>query len=436
MRVEIAYGRGRLAVELPAGSAVLRHRPVEPLADPAAAVAAALRQPLGAPPLRELAAGRRRACVVVSDITRPVPYRAILPPLLEALDRLVEHTTLLVATGTHRASTAAEKREMFGPEVVARYRIVDHDSRDPSHVVELAGRTSSGSVVRVSREYVGADLKILTGLVEPHFMAGYSGGRKAVFPGLTDLRSIQRFHGPRFLEDPRATSGVLEGNPCHIEATEAAALAGCDLVVNVAVDLERRIVGVFAGGLEAALAAAAAKVDSFCRATVAAPADVVVTSGGGYPLDKTFYQTVKGMVGALPVVAAGGAILIASACNEGIGSREYAELMCRYAGRHEQFVRDIVAREEVEQDQWEFEEQCKVLRRAGVAGLVVCTDGIPPETLGRLSVTPASSLCGAREPERRLQGALDALLAARPGASVVAIPEGPYVLAGVAPDGQ
>ena len=429
MQAEIAYGRGRLTVALPDGARVLRCRAIKPVGDPAGAVVEALRRPIGAPPLRELARGRRRACIVVSDVTRPVPYRVLLPPLLAELDGLVESVTILVATGTHRASTPDEKLEMFGPDVVGRVSIVDHDSRDPSAVVALDGRTSSGTVPRLHRAYVESDLKIPTGLVEPHFMAGYSGGRKALFPGLTDLRSVQRFHGPQFLEDPCAASGVLAGNPCHREATEVARLAGADFILNVALDLERRIVGVFAGDLEAAFAAAVEQVDAFCRVEADEPADVVVTSGGGYPLDKTFYQTVKGMVGALPAVREGGAILIASACSEGIGNPEYADLMLRYDGRHEQLVPDILARGEVEQDQWEFEEQCKVLRRVGVGGLVVSTDGIPLDTLRRLSVTPARKLCDAADPQARLQGALDFLLAERPGATVVAIPEGPYVLA-------
>jgi len=436
VKTGIAYGRRRLKLDLPAGARELRIGQVEPLAAPAAAVAAALRQPIGSRPLRELAAGCRHACIVVSDITRPVPYRVLLPPLLGELEGRVERVTLLVATGTHRPSTQAEKVEMFGPEVVERYEIVDHDSRDPSQVVALGKRTSSGAEVRVNRRYLEAELRVLTGLVEPHFMAGYSGGRKAVFPGLVDLQAIQRFHGPGFLEHPRAASGLLEGNPCHEEASEVAHMVGADFIVNVAMDIERRVVGVFAGDLEAAFAAAVAKVDSYCRAELDEPADIVVTSGGGYPLDKTFYQTVKGMAAALPVVREGGVILIASECSEGIGNREYAELMLRYAGRHEEFIRDIQARDEVEQDQWEFEEQCKVLSRVGVEGLIVCTGGIPRPTLERLSVTPAAALCGATEPERRLQGTLAALLQRRPGARVAAIPDGPYVLAGLRPRGE
>ena len=432
MRTAIAYGRRRLELRLPAGARALRGGAAPPLARPGEAVLAALRRPVGSAPLRELAAGRGHACIVVSDITRPVPYRILLPPLLAELEGVVERVTLLVATGTHRPSTAAEKREMFGHEAVARWPVVDHDSRDPSQLVPLGRLTASGTQARVNRVYMEADLRILTGLVEPHFMAGYSGGRKAVCPGLADLRTIQKFHGPGFLEDARAASGVLEGNPCHREAREVAHIAGAEFTVNVALDLERRVVGVFAGGLDAAFEAAVAKADSYCRAAVAEAADIVVTSGGGYPLDKTFYQTVKGMVGALPAVRRGGAILIASECSEGIGNREYAELMFRYDGRHEAFLRDILARDEVQQDQWEFEEQCKVLARVGVEGLVVSAAGIESGTLRRLSVTPAAALCDAAEPETQLQGALDELLRRRPGARVVAIPDGPYVLAGLA----
>ncbi|HPD17011.1 MAG TPA: nickel-dependent lactate racemase [Planctomycetota bacterium] len=433
MRTHVAYGRGRLELRLPPDACELRTRPVEALARPAEALAEALRNPIGCPPLRQLAAGRRHACLVVSDITRPVPYRVLLPPLLAALEGAVERVSLLVATGTHRPSTAEEKLEMFGPEVVARYPIVDHDSRDPAQLVALERRPSSGTQVWLNRLYLEADLRILTGLVEPHFMAGYSGGRKAICPGLADLRTIQKLHGPRFLEDPRAASGVLEGNPCHREASEIAHMAGADFTVNVALDLQRRIVGLFAGHLDAAFDAAVARVDSFCRAAVPAPADIAVTSGGGYPLDKTFYQAVKGMVAALPVVRPGGVVLLAAECREGIGNREYAELLFRYDGRHADFLRDIAARDEVLQDQWEFEEQCKVLARVGVEGLVVCCGGIERGTLRRLSVTPAADLCGEADPQRQLQGALDALLRRRPAARVAALPDGPYILAEVDP---
>ncbi|NQT86289.1 nickel-dependent lactate racemase [bacterium] len=420
MKTHIPYGRGRLALTLPETAEVLRPAPAMPLPEPERAVTHALRRPIGCRPLHALAAGRRHACIVVSDVTRPVPYRALLPPLLAELEGRVPEITLLVATGTHRPTTRDEKIEMLGADVVARLPVLDHDSRDPAQLQALPGRTTSGAEVHVNRHYLAADLRILTGLVEPHFMAGYSGGRKAVFPGLTDLRAIQRFHGPGFLEHPRAASGILDGNPCHREADDAARLAGVDFILNVTIDPARRILDVFAGELNAAFRAAAEQAGAHSRAVATRPADIVVTSAGGYPLDATFYQTVKGMVGALPVVRTGGTILIASACSEGIGSSEYAELMFRYAGRHDDFLRDIQARDAVEQDQWEFEMQCKALAHVGAEGLILCTDGIPRDTVRRLSVTPAPG---------PLQDTLDALLTARPDARVAVIPEGPYTLA-------
>ena len=432
MKTHIAYGRSGLELEVPHGSVVLTVAPVEPLAEPAAEITRALRAPIACPPLAAMARGRAHAVIVVSDITRPVPYRVLLPPLLGELEPHVERITLLVATGTHRASTDDEKLDMFGSDALSRCRVVDHDSEHPDNFVALDRVTSAGTRPRVNRLYAEADLKILTGLVEPHFMAGYSGGRKAICPGLLDLESIQRFHGPAFLEHPNATNGVLDGNPCHREASEVARIAGAHFTVNVALDLERRLVGVFAGEMDAAFDAAVAKVNSYCHTPIDAPADVVVASGGGYPLDKTFYQTVKGMVGALPAVRDGGTILIASACSEGIGHHEYAALMFAYAGRHEDFLRDIQARDEVQQDQWEFEEQCKVLAKTGVNGLVVCTDGIDAAALRRCSVTPAADLsrAPASDPQAQLQGALDSLLAQQPNARVAVIPEGPYVLVG------
>ena len=433
MQTRIAYGRGHLSIALPDGSVELTVAPVAPLPDPVAATARALAHPLGAPPLTQLATGRRHAAIVVSDITRPVPYRTLLPPLLDRLAPRVGRITLLVATGTHRPSTDAEKLEMFGPDALARvHAVVNHDSRDPSQLLTLARRTSIGTRIRVNRLYAEADLKILTGLVEPHFMAGYSGGRKAICPGLLDLATIQSFHGPAFLEHPRAAAGILDGNPCHREALDIARIVGAHFTLNVALDLRRNVVAVAAGHLDLAFDAIVQRVDAYCRAAVPEPADVVLTSAGGDPLDKTFYQTVKGMVAAVPAVRPGGRILIASECSEGIGNPEYADLMFRYSGRHDHFLADIRAADTVRQDQWEFEEQCKVLAHlGGPANLLVATDGIAADTLARLSVAPAAGVAtpSAPTPQAQLQCALDALLAASPSARVIAIPQGPYVLA-------
>jgi len=437
MEVPVAYGREKLQIEVPNDTVVLSTADAVPVPDPDTAIREALADPIGTPPLIEIARqkGGGTACIVVSDITRPVPYTAMLPPLLEALETsgiARADITILIATGMHRPSTEQERAEMFGAEACPRYRIVDHDSADDSTMVTLAERTSQGSQVSVDRTYLEADLKIATGLVEPHFMAGYSGGRKAICPGLVNLATIQKFHGPGFLEHPCAASGVLDGNPCHQEATDVAHIAGVDFLLNVALDLERRIVGIFAGDLDEAFAEAVRRVDAFCRADVDEPADLALTSGGGYPLDKTLYQVVKGMAGAIPVVRDGGTILIAAECSEGIGSPEYEELMIEYAGRPDEFLEDIKASNEVRKDQWELEMQCKVLSKVGIDGLVLVTKGIDPDTLPEMSLTSGYEFTRSAEPHQMVQDAFSALLARIPTNSprVVAIPEGPYVLAG------
>jgi len=437
MQVPIAYGREKLRIEVPDSTLVLSTSDATPIPDPEAEIRKALAEPIGTPSfvevVRQKAGGT--ACIVVSDITRPVPYTVMLPPLIEALETngiARSAITILIATGMHRPSTEQERAEMFGPETCKRYRIVDHDSTDDFTMVTLSERTSQGTQVSVDRTYVDADLKIATGLVEPHFMAGYSGGRKAICPGLVNLSTIQKFHGPGFLEHPCAASGVLNGNPCHQEATDVAHLAGVDFLLNVALDLERRIVGVFAGDLDEAFAKAVRRVEAFCRAEIDEPADLVLTSGGGYPLDKTLYQVVKGMVGATPVVREGGTILIAAECSEGIGSPEYEELMLEYAGRPDEFLENIKASAEVRKDQWELEMQCKVLTRVGIEGLVLVTKGIAQDTLPKMSLTSGYGLTRSSDAQQMVQDAFGALLARVPSDSprVVAIPEGPYVLAG------
>ena len=435
MRTSVAYGRTNLCVRVPDTAAILTPAALPTVPDPEAAVQGALTAPLGTPPLAELARGRApgTACVVVSDITRPVPYHRILPPLLQTLldsgfsrDRIL----ILVATGMHRASSPKERDEMFGPSICRDFRIADHRAEDAATLQVLAERTTRGTLVRVDRRYMDADLKIATGLVEPHFMAGYSGGRKSICPGLVDLDTIQQFHGPDFLEDARATSGVLDGNPCHEEATDVARLAGVDFLLNVTLDVERRLTGVFGGDLDLAFRAAAARAADGCRVAVKEEADIVLTSGGGHPLDATFYQVVKGMVGANPAVRAGGTILVVAACAEGIGSPGYVDLMAEYDGRHEEFLRDIRNWGRVRRDQWELEMQCRSLRKVGVTGIVICTDGIPVSELARLSVTPAQAVADTPgSAEVRLQATLDACLARHgPEVRLAVVPKGPYVM--------
>lgn len=419
MVVDLEYGRRGLRVELPDANLreVLRLGEARPLADQIGAVADACRAPLGCPPLRELARGKRDACIVICDITRPVPNAKILPPVLAELAAAGlrdEQITVLIATGNHRPNEGDELVEMVGAELAGRLRFVNHRSHVDAEQAYL-GKSRAGVDLYVDRTYVEADLKIITGLIEPHFMAGYSGGRKIVCPGLTSLKTVHYFHSPALLEDERATNGVLEGNPLHEFALEVAHRAEVDFSVNVVINAERDICGVFAGGLETAHLAGVAFSDTICRVPMGAPAPVVVTSSAGYPLDTTLYQAVKGMVGALPALAEGGTVIIAAELSEGIGSDEFRDLLFE-ATDHRSFMDRIAQPGFFVKDQWEVEMLCRVLRRGEV---MVVADGVPADELSRCLVEPQPTV------EAAVATALE-----RHGreAGVVAIPSGPYCI--------
>ena len=420
MRVHLEYGRTGLDVELPDRNVVgcLQYRPTEPLADPGAAIRQVLERPTGSPALRDLARGRRDACVVISDVTRPVPNQALLPPILETLEAAGiprSEILILVATGMHRPNLGDELTEMLGPFVVENYRIENHHGpRRDEHT--YLGETARGTPVWIDSRYVAADLKITTGLIEPHFMAGFSGGRKLICPGLAGLEVVQVWHGPDFLEHPRACSGCLDGNPIHEESTAIARMAGCDFIVNVVIDAKRQILHVVAGEMVEAHLEGVALARESVTATLPEPADIVVTTSAGYPLDVTFYQCVKGMVTALPVVKPGGTIILAASFSEVVGSPEFQQVFDDNT-TIDVFMERILNKSYFVMDQWQVEELAKAKRQAKV---IVVSDGLPPETLRRLYVEPAVSVEAA---------VAEALAEHGPDATIAVIPKGPYVLA-------
>lgn len=419
LRVTLEYGRSGLDVELTAEHLVgpLAIRPVPPLADPEAAVAAGLLAPIGCPPLAALAAGKRTACILVCDVTRPVPNAVILRPVLATLEAAGlsrEDILILVATGLHRPSTPEERVEMLSAEIASAYRVEDHHgTRLDEHT--YLGTTAMGVPAWIDTRYVQADLKLATGLIEPHLMAGYSGGRKLICPGIAALETVKLWHGPAFLEHPKADCGFLEGNPVHEENTRIARLAGCDFIVNVTLDGRRRVTSVVAGDMEAAFLEGVKFVEGVVKAPIAEAVDVVVTSSAGYPLDATFYQVIKGMTGCLPIVKQGGTIIIAASLSEGIGSPEFRSLFDENASL-DIFMERILGKDYFVMDQWQLEELAKVRRKAKVK---LVSGGLTPEVISTLFVEPASSV----------EEALAASLAEYgPGATVAVIPEGPYVL--------
>lgn len=423
MKYRLEYGRTGLQVNLPDGLNLrsLAYKDAQPLPDPHAAVQQLLGNPIGSPSLAELANGRRDACIVICDITRPVPNEMILRPMLQTLEASGiprERILILVATGLHRPSNPAELVEMVGQEIVDRYRIENHDGQRLDEHTYL-GQSPRGVPIWIDSRYVRADLKITVGLIEPHLMAGFSGGRKLICPGIAALETVKIWHGPDFLEHPKADCGILDGNPVHEENTWIARRTGCDFIVNVIIDAQRRPLKFVAGDMEAAFHVGV----SFCRDvvtdTVPEPVDIVVTSCAGYPLDTTFYQAVKGLTGALPIVKQGGTIIMAASLSEGIGSPQFQQLF-RENESLEVFVERIMGKDYFVMDQWQLEELAKVCRKAKVK---IVSDGLPAETLNTLFVSGAPSV------EQALK---DSLAEYGQNASVAVIPKGPYVLAQVA----
>jgi len=419
VRVELAYGRQGTSVEVPDTAEVVAPVDLPALDDEAAAITEALRRPRAGPPLAQLLGRAGRVAVVFPDLTRPMPNRTVLPPLLDELARAGvpdERITLLCATGTHRQATAGEMEELVGPGIVARYTIVDHDATGGAHV--HVGEVD-GAPVLLQREYVEADVRIITGFVEPHFFAGFSGGPKAVCPGLAATETILEAHHPRRIADARATFVTRAGNPVHDFVRAATALAPPHLSLDVAINRERRVAAVFAGALPGAHDAACAHVESSAVREVEAPFDLVLSTNGGYPLDRNLYQAVKGMAAAERIVRDGGIVVMAAACEDGVPSGGAFARLLEGAGSPADLTG---ATGEPELDRWQAQVLGRVLARAEVH---LHAGGLDDRAIADALLVPAPDLDGA------VAGALARL---GPGARVAVIPEGPLTVATVRPE--
>jgi nickel-dependent lactate racemase len=414
MRVDLAYGRLGTSVEVPARAEVVVPVDEPALPDEGAAIAAALRSPLAGAPLSELLSARDRVVVVFPDLTRPMPNRIVLPPLLAELSRVGvpdDRVTLLCATGTHRQATVPEMEELVGADIVARYALVDHDATSDAHV--RVGDVD-GAPILLQREYVEADARIITGFVEPHFFAGFSGGPKAVCPGLAATETILEAHHPRRIADARATFVTREGNPVHDFVRAATALAPPTLSLDVAINRARRVTAVFAGPLPDAHDAACAHVRASAMREVGAPFDLVVSTNGGYPLDRNLYQAVKGMAAAERIVRDGGIVIMAAACEDGVpAGGAFARLLAGASTPAEL----VSAEGGPELDRWQAQVLGRVLAHAEVQ---LHSDGLDDATVAGAFLTPVADLDAAVE---AALGRLDAR------ARVAMIPEGPLTVA-------
>jgi len=427
MEIHLAYGKTGLSIHLPAGwdVTVVEPRQLPGIADPQEALRQVLRHPLNAPPLRELAASARQVGIVFSDITRPTPNHLLLPAILAELAQdsekqgiSDENITLFNALGTHRTNTAAELSLMLGErrslpsQIVDRFRIVQNNAFDPATQVCL-GRTQRGHEIWLNREIMECELKILTGFIEPHFFAGFSGGGKALMPGMAGQRTVLGNHDAGMIAHPKATWGITHGNPIFEEISEVAQQAGELFLLNVTLNKDKQITGIFAGDLEAAHASGCNFVRQTAMAAVPQLFDIVVTTNSGYPLDLNLYQAVKGMSAAAQVVRPGGTILAAAECWDGIPDHGlYAQLL-RQAESPRALLERVCTPGFLEQDQWQVQIQAQILLKAEV---YLYSHNLSDEQIKACLLKPCRDIA---------ETLADLLARYSPQAKICVLPEGP-----------
>ncbi|NIS59722.1 MAG: nickel-dependent lactate racemase [Proteobacteria bacterium] len=418
MKVRLPYGKEWVEVDLPEEGKVTVIEPqyVAGLPDQAEGVRDALSQPIGSPPLRELVKSSDSVGILFSDITRPTPYHVILPSLLDQLRHLSQEQIIFFnATGTHRGNTEAELREILGDGVIGKYRIVQNDARKQSSHVHV-GTTTSGNDILIHRELVECDLRILTGFIEPHLFAGFSGGGKAIIPGMALLETIQRNHSPKNIDNPRARWGVTDGNPVWEEIQEASAMVNTTFLLNIALNREKQITAIFAGNLEEAYSKGCAFVKETAMATVAEPSDIVITSNSGYPLDLNVYQAVKGMSAAAQVVKDGGSIIIAAECWDGIPNHGAYGGLLREAESPKSLLERIRAPGFAMQDMWQAQIHALIRLRAD---LYLHTHNLSDEEIERVLLKPC----------HQIEETVEALLKRYgPTATICVLPQGPQTI--------
>jgi len=418
MKFKLAYGKTGLPIELgdPLNVTVVEPSFVPALPDPEAAVRDALREPIGSPPLGDLARPGMRVGVVFSDITRPAPNPLMLAAVLEILDAIPGIEVILFnALGTHRPNTEAELRGMVGDAIFERRRIVQNDTFDPATQVRV-GVTSKGHETWLNAEFMACDLKILTGFIEPHLFAGFSGGGKAIMPGMAGQRTVLGNHDAGMVGHPKAIWGVTRGNPIWEEVGEVARQAGRLFLLNVTLNRDKAVTGVFAGDLDQAHAAGCAFVKRSAMVAVERPFDIVVTTNSGYPLDINLYQSVKGMRAADQVVRQGGAIIIAARCSDGIPEHGLYGKILRESKSPRELLDRICAPGFLEQDQWQAHIQALIQLKADI---YVRSDGLTDDQIRGALLIPC----------RRIEDTVAELVGKYGrGASICVMPEGPQTI--------
>ena len=416
MNIKLAYGKNGLALELPDE----RINIVEPLHVPGLkdernAVSKALENPIGSRPLHELAQANERICITFSDITRATPNDRLIPWLLEHLAHLPRENIVLVnQLGTHRPNTKAELEQLLGSDVVKKYRVLNHEPENPAELIQV-GTTRDGSPALINRHVVEADLRIITGFIEPHFFAGFSGGPKGIMPGTAGLQTVLSNHRAANIGDPNATFGITEGNPLWEELREIALRVGRSFLLNVALNNQREITGVFAGDLIRAHKEGCEFVRHSAMQRVPAPFDIVITSNSGYPLDLNLYQAVKGLSAGARILKPGGTLILASECREGVPAGTPLDRLLRANPDPTRLLQKLTANHHTEPEQW----QAQILAQVQLKHEVLIHSSIPAETLAEFKLTSCPDI--SAEVRKRL-----ATLG--PAARIGVLPYGPVTI--------
>ena len=416
MNISVPYGRTRLTAEMAddriRGVLCSHLESYTPALGQRELVEAALAAPIGSEPLEKLAAGKNNIVLIASDHTRPVPSKVLVPPMLAAIRRGNPHAqiTILIATGCHRGTTKAELIEKFGPEIVEQETIRIHDCAEEANMVTV-GTLPSGGSLRINRIAVEADLLISEGFIEPHFFAGFSGGRKSVLPGIAARETVYWNHNAEFIASANARTGILEGNPLHRDMVYAARAAKLAFICNVVINARHEVMGAFAGDCELAHLAGVDFLRGLCQCP-RTEADIVITTNNGYPLDQNIYQSVKGMTAGEATCKEGGVIIMAAACNDGHGGVSFLNTMTQNLTPAEILARiEATPKADTVPDQWESQILARILSRFHV----VLVSQADPELVKSMKMHPAEDLRQALQIAEELLG--------RPG-TVTVIPEG------------
>jgi nickel-dependent lactate racemase len=415
MKVELAYGEGYLPVDLPDGNvSVIEPSNVHGIPDERAAVFEALEKPIGARPLREWVTPGDSICIVFTDITRATPNERLIPWLLDYLDGVPRDSiTLINSLGTHRPNTLQELEKMLTPQVVQNYRVLNHEAENREMLVEL-GTTRDGTPALLNRLFVEAAVRIVTGFIEPHFFAGFSGGPKGIMPGVAGLETVISNHGTRNVNEPQATFGITDGNPIWEEMRDIALRAGPSFLLNVTLNDQRRITGVFAGDLLGAHKSGCEFVRRSAMQQCDQPFDIVVTSNSGYPLDQNLYQAVKGMSAGARILKQGGVLILACECRCGVPAKSSFDQILRGAANPEEMLSQL-ATSGPRPEQWQAQIQALIQRRAKV----MLYSSLPDEIVKASHLIPCQNIG---------QTVSELVTSRNNGTRIAVLPQGPLTI--------